>query len=166
MDMLSERYLQMLYYHVTLFLSYYYTGVVINVLSWRIRQIGDEFRRLSEKCSWTFFLKIVSLLFLRRRDVYIVFILVDEISVMNFICFVCLWCLELWIAGMRQENPMREAVWQQVVAGAAELPAGVHSKDNRSSWLILVFMSIMFSGPYLVWKLVSSLSTFHSLNRK
>jgi hypothetical protein len=72
----------------------------------------------------------------------------------------------LWIAGLRQENPVSEAVWQQAVAGAAELPAGINSKDNRSSWLILVFMGIMFSGPYLVWKLISSLSTFQSVNRK
>lgn len=70
----------------------------------------------------------------------------------------------LYLIGLRQENPMREAVWQQVVAGAAELPAGRDSKDSRSSWLILVFMGIMFSGPYLVWKLISSLNTFQSVN--
>lgn len=100
---------------------------------------------------------------LLKREIYIVVIFADELSVMNCI-HLCL--VVMWIAGLRQENPVREAVWQQAAAGTSEVPAGIDSKNNRSSWLVLVFMGIMFSGPYLVWKLISSLSNFQSLNRK
>jgi hypothetical protein len=85
----------------------------------------------------------------------------DEITVRN-----CIWFyLLLWLAGLRQENIGREAIWQQAVGGTSELPVQMDSKVARS-WPILVFMGIMFSGPYLVWKLISSLGTFHSISRK
>jgi len=69
----------------------------------------------------------------------------------------------LYLIGLRRENIGREAIWQQAVGGTSELPVQMDSKVARS-WPILVFMGIMFSGPYLVWKLVSSLGTFHSVN--
>lgn len=71
----------------------------------------------------------------------------------------------MWLAGLRQENFGREAVWQQAAAGTSALPVEVDSKVART-WPIIAFLGIMFSGPYLVWKLITSLSTFHSINRK
>lgn len=69
----------------------------------------------------------------------------------------------LYLIGLRRENFGREAIWQQAVGGTSELPVEMDSKDARA-WPILAFMGIMFSGPYLVWKLVSSLNNFQSIN--
>jgi hypothetical protein len=68
---------------------------------------------------------------------------------------------------LRRENFGREAVWQQAVAGTgtSALPAEVDSKV-AGTWPILAFMAVMFTGPYLVWKLITSLTTVHSINRK
>ncbi|XP_021914050.1 peroxisomal membrane protein PEX13 isoform X2 [Zootermopsis nevadensis] len=70
----------------------------------------------------------------------------------------------LYLIGLRQENPGREAIWRQAVAGTSELPTGMNSKDTRASWPIVMFVGILFIGPYLAWKLISSLSTFQSIN--
>lgn len=69
----------------------------------------------------------------------------------------------LYLIGLRRENFGREAMWEQAVAGTTELPVGMDSKDARA-WPIVVFMGIMFTGPYLVWKLISSLNTSQSIN--
>ncbi|XP_069676487.1 peroxisomal membrane protein PEX13 [Periplaneta americana] len=68
----------------------------------------------------------------------------------------------LYLIGLRRENPTREAIWQQVAAAGAS--AGIDAKDSRASWPILLFMGIMMSGPYLVWKLVNSLNATQSIN--
>lgn len=69
----------------------------------------------------------------------------------------------LYLIGLRRDNPTREAIWQQVAAAGAS--GGVDVKDSRASWPILMFLGIMMSGPYLVWKLVNSLSSVQTINR-
>ncbi|KAJ9593203.1 hypothetical protein L9F63_015248 [Diploptera punctata] len=70
----------------------------------------------------------------------------------------------MYMLGIQKVNPGREEIWQQAVSGATALPPGADAKSVRSSWPVIMFMAIMCSGPYLVWKLVNSLSNMNVPN--
>lgn len=63
-----------------------------------------------------------------------------------------------FLLGLRRENPSQDQLWQAAVQSAGEDLATATGRP-RSSWPILMFMGIVFSGPYLIFKLISSLSS-------
>lgn len=79
-------------------------------------------------------------------------------SIALFRAFIWLYKKVLYLLGLRQENPSQDQLWQAAVQAAGEDLATATGRP-RSSWPILMFMGIVFSGPYLIFKLMSSLST-------
>ncbi|XP_034242873.1 probable peroxisomal membrane protein PEX13 isoform X2 [Thrips palmi] len=79
-------------------------------------------------------------------------------SIALFRAFIWLYKKVLYLLGLRRENPSQDQLWQAAVQAAGEDLATATGRP-RSSWPILMFMGIVFSGPYLIFKLMSSLST-------
>ena len=67
-------------------------------------------------------------------------------------------------AGLRRENPSQDQLWQAAVQAAGE-DIATSTGRPRSSWPIIMFMGIVFSGPYLIFKLMSSLSNSVDINQ-
>jgi len=67
----------------------------------------------------------------------------------------------IFFSGATKNNPNREEIWQKA---AAELGTQVaqelqtNKSSPRSSWPILLFLGIVFSGPYLILKFINSLN--------
>lgn len=61
----------------------------------------------------------------------------------------------LYLLGLSASDPGQERLWREATEGLTG--GNVDSEARRSSWPIMVFLGIIFSGPYLMWKLLSSL---------
>ncbi|KAK7867034.1 hypothetical protein R5R35_005676 [Gryllus longicercus] len=61
----------------------------------------------------------------------------------------------LYLLGLRPDDPGREQLWRQ--ASQAVAGGSVDSESKRTSWPVMVFLGIILSGPYLMWKLLSSI---------
>ncbi|XP_026280521.1 probable peroxisomal membrane protein PEX13 [Frankliniella occidentalis] len=79
-------------------------------------------------------------------------------SIAFFRAFIWLYKKVLYLLGLRRENPSQDQLWQAAVQAAGEEMATAAGKP-KSSWPILMFMGIVFSGPYLIFKLMSSLNS-------
>ncbi|KAK7084140.1 hypothetical protein SK128_012867 [Halocaridina rubra] len=64
----------------------------------------------------------------------------------------------LYLIGLRSQDPSLEAVWRSAASGAASAQlTEADLKASRSSWPIVMFFAVVFGGPYLIWRLLSSL---------
>lgn len=67
----------------------------------------------------------------------------------------------LYIIGLRSQDPNLEAIWH-AAGSMPQSPAGPFTeadlKASRSSWPIVMFLAVVFGGPYLIWRLLSSLA--------
>lgn len=53
-------------------------------------------------------------------------------------------------------NMESDEAWQQ--ATAAAFPAGDGDVPKKSTWPIMMFFAIIMGGPYLIWRLISSVT--------
>lgn len=63
------------------------------------------------------------------------------------------------VLGLRSQDPSLEAVWRNANASlpnASQITEG-DIKASKSSWPIVLFLGVVFGGPYLIWRLLSSL---------
>lgn len=64
------------------------------------------------------------------------------------------------VAGLRAQDPILDSAWQ---SSAVVVDSGVGRiteadiKASKSSWPIVMFLGVVFGGPYLIWRLLSSL---------
>ncbi|KAK3880476.1 hypothetical protein Pcinc_015023 [Petrolisthes cinctipes] len=66
----------------------------------------------------------------------------------------------LYLIGLRVQDPSLEAAWKTAGSGgtlSANQITEADIKASKSSWPIVMFLVIVFSGPYLIWRLLSSL---------
>ena len=68
-----------------------------------------------------------------------------------------------FFAGLRRENPISTA-WTSAVSNAdtlsgASLLTEADIKKSRSSWPITLFLAIIISAPYFIWRIISSLDS-------
>ncbi|XP_064104625.1 peroxisomal membrane protein PEX13-like isoform X2 [Macrobrachium nipponense] len=63
----------------------------------------------------------------------------------------------LYIIGLRSQDPSLEAAWRSTATTAATSLTEADLKQSRSSWPIVMFLAVVFGGPYLIWHLLSSL---------
>ncbi|XP_046438879.1 peroxisomal membrane protein PEX13-like [Daphnia pulex] len=74
------------------------------------------------------------------------------------------WALHklFYIFGLRRENPINTA-WSTAVSNSDALSAGLLTeadiKKSRSSWPITLFLAIIISAPYFIWRIISSLDS-------
>lgn len=64
-------------------------------------------------------------------------------------------------AGLRFQDPSLEAAWHTtgvVTQSAATSITEADIKASKSSWPIVMFLAVVFGGPYLIWRLLSSLA--------
>lgn len=63
------------------------------------------------------------------------------------------------VLGLRSEDPSLEAVWRSANASlpSASQITEADIKASKSSWPIVLFLGVVFGGPYLIWRLLSSL---------
>lgn len=67
------------------------------------------------------------------------------------------------ITGLRRDNPINTA-WSSAISNSDTLStAGLLTeadiKKSRSSWPITLFLAIIISAPYFIWRIISSLDT-------
>lgn len=71
------------------------------------------------------------------------------------------WILKklLYLIGLRAQDPSLESAWRAGVneAASSALLTEADLKSSRSSWPIVMFLGVVFGGPYLIWRLLSSL---------
>lgn len=68
--------------------------------------------------------------------------------------------IQCCIAGLRLQDPSLEAAWKTAGSGGLHSPNQITEADikaSKSSWPIVMFLAVVFSGPYLIWRLLSSL---------
>ncbi|XP_050734896.1 peroxisomal membrane protein PEX13-like isoform X2 [Eriocheir sinensis] len=65
----------------------------------------------------------------------------------------------LFLIGLRSQDPSLEAVWRNANASLpnASQITEADIKASKSSWPIVLFLGVVFGGPYLIWRLLSSL---------
>ncbi|KAK6645212.1 hypothetical protein RUM43_001488 [Polyplax serrata] len=61
----------------------------------------------------------------------------------------------MYLLGIGKDNFTKEAVWSDAMNSASNVDNS--SKTKRKTWPLLLFMSLMFGGPYLLFKLISEL---------
>lgn len=71
--------------------------------------------------------------------------------------------LSLLFVGLRRENPINMA-WSSAVSSpetlsGASMLTEADIKKARSSWPITLFMAIIISAPYFIWRIISSLDS-------
>ncbi|KAG7171671.1 Peroxisomal membrane protein PEX13-like [Homarus americanus] len=74
----------------------------------------------------------------------------------------------LYLIGLRSQDPSLEAAWRTVGAhseSAAAIITEADIKASKSSWPIVMFLAVVFGGPYLIWRLLSSLAPTIAKNR-
>lgn len=70
----------------------------------------------------------------------------------------------LYLLGLRRENPNNMA-WNTALSGSEALASGADLlteadiKKTRSSWPITLFLAIIISAPYFIWRIISSLDS-------
>ncbi|XP_076064502.1 peroxisomal biogenesis factor 13 isoform X2 [Oratosquilla oratoria] len=68
----------------------------------------------------------------------------------------------LYLIGLCSQDPSVEAMWRKAadsgVLGSAAQITEADLKASRSSWPIIMFMGVVFGGPYLIWRLLTSIS--------
>ncbi|XP_045120236.1 peroxisomal membrane protein PEX13-like isoform X2 [Portunus trituberculatus] len=65
----------------------------------------------------------------------------------------------LYLIGLRSQDPSLESVWRNAsssLPGAQQITES-DIKASKSSWPIVMFLGVVFGGPYLIWRLLSSL---------
>ncbi|XP_047002411.1 probable peroxisomal membrane protein PEX13 isoform X1 [Schistocerca americana] len=63
----------------------------------------------------------------------------------------------LYLLGVLKCDPSQDDIWLQAASRAEEQQEAA-AGQSRFSWPVLVLMGIMLSGPYLMWKLLSTLN--------
>nr|XP_045610186.1 peroxisomal membrane protein PEX13-like [Procambarus clarkii] len=67
----------------------------------------------------------------------------------------------LYLIGLRSQDPSLEAAWRNT-GGLSEVSATAFTeadiKASKSSWPIVMFLAVVFGGPYVIWRLLSSLA--------
>lgn len=67
----------------------------------------------------------------------------------------------LYLIGLRSQNPSLEAAWR-TTGGASESAVSTITeadiKAAKSSWPIVMFLAVVFGGPYVIWHLLSSMA--------
>lgn len=70
----------------------------------------------------------------------------------------------VFLTGLRRENPNNMA-WNTALSGSEALASGADLlteadiKKTRSSWPITLFLAIIISAPYFIWRIISSLDS-------
>jgi len=69
----------------------------------------------------------------------------------------------LQLIGLSRKNPAsmawNDAVFNQELLSGSGVLTEADIKKNRSSWPITLFMAILVSAPYFIWRIISSLDT-------
>lgn len=80
-------------------------------------------------------------------------------QMISYIIIIC--CYFNDFKGLRSQDPNLEAIWH-AAGSMPQSPAGplteADLKASRSSWPIVMFLAVVFGGPYLIWRLLSSLA--------
>lgn len=76
---------------------------------------------------------------------------------------------ELWrtlkLTGLSRNNPNNlDALFNKELLSASGVLTEADIKKNRSSWPITLFMAILVSAPYFIWRIISSLDTQPEIN--
>lgn len=72
------------------------------------------------------------------------------------------WALHklFYIFGLRRDNPINTA-WSSAISNSDTLSTGLLTeadiKKSKSSWPITLFLAIIISAPYFIWRIISSL---------
>ncbi|XP_071512841.1 peroxisomal membrane protein PEX13 [Panulirus ornatus] len=67
----------------------------------------------------------------------------------------------LYLVGLRFQDPSLEAAWRTtglINHSSATSSTEADIKASKSSWPIIMFFAVAFGGPYLIWRLLSSLA--------
>ena len=68
----------------------------------------------------------------------------------------------LYILGLRDTDPTSETAWREAAQQQSMTPEAVAEAlmkpDKKSSWPIMMFFAVVFGTPWLIWKLLLSLS--------
>jgi len=67
-----------------------------------------------------------------------------------------------FLLGISNIDPNNEAAWREAAASSSLTPEAVaealSKPDKKSSWPIMMFFAVVFGTPWLIWKLLLSLS--------
>lgn len=71
----------------------------------------------------------------------------------------------LHLIGLSRNNPNNlDALFNKELLSASGVLTEADIKKNRSSWPITLFMAILVSAPYFIWRIISSLDTQPEIN--
>lgn len=64
----------------------------------------------------------------------------------------------LYMIGINKINPLNDDIWSSVTKGLneANLP-DTDGQRKKSNWPIVVFLAVVFGGPWLIWKFLMSI---------
>lgn len=125
--------------------------------------MADQFSRMRTHLS-----KVFSALAIFRtakwalHKLFYIFGMSDYAKTRRSSCSHCYQLNALVFTGLRRENPINTA-WSTAVSNSDALSAGLLTeadiKKSRSSWPITLFLAIIISAPYFIWRIISSLDS-------
>ena len=133
-----------------------------------VLSVADHFSRLKMHFTQIFsaFAVIRTLKWIYKKLLYALgknvgaFQAVRSMAILKLIYFIYL--------GFSPEDPITESAWTDAMNTARQKVEELQADPlkGRSSWPIVIFFGIVMSGPYLLWRLLSSMTGIYSTEKR